>query len=269
MMQEIAFVDSGIGGLPYLSALREKLPQAPIIYVADNKNFPYGSKDETQIRKGMLELVASILKRYNPSLLVVACNTASVVALETLRSNFSVPFVGIVPAVKPAAIASKTRSIGVLATERTIKGDYLEALITKYANDCRVTKVAASELISLIEKDPFIEDPLAFKRLFEEARVSFERQSVDTVVLGCTHFLHVAKEFEQYFANRFTIMDSRDGVVNQTLRIIESLGLMQGYESILESDHTAKQLFLSKEVVNSSLYQRVASRYGLSFGGII
>ncbi|HUX19839.1 MAG TPA: aspartate/glutamate racemase family protein, partial [Spirochaetia bacterium] len=138
----VVFYDSGIGGLPYLAWVRERRPDAHFIYVGDNEHFPYGEKTHEELRRIAVSVVGRILTRFDPQLVVVACNTASVVALAELRARYPVAFVGVVPAVKPAAERSRGRRIALLATTRTVGDAYSEKLIKEYASDCTVVRIA-------------------------------------------------------------------------------------------------------------------------------
>ncbi|MBN2625604.1 MAG: aspartate/glutamate racemase family protein, partial [Spirochaetales bacterium] len=139
--QPVGFLDSGIGGIPYLVKLREKLPRENYIYLADHANFPYGEKSVEQIRASVLQATDRLLTISRPKLIVLACNTASVSALQVLREYVDIPVVGVVPAVKPAASLSGRRTIGVLATESTVNAPYLDGLIEQFARDFRVVRV--------------------------------------------------------------------------------------------------------------------------------
>ena len=237
----LAFIDSGVGGIPYLAHLRTRLPGAPLVYVADNLNFPYGPKSESEIRQGVLAMTRRLLERYRPELVVVACNTASMLALEALRAEFDIDFVGVVPAVKPAALHSRARSIGVMATE----------------------------LIGAIERDPFMDDAGNYRRLLDDIGTRFAAEGVDTIVLGCTHFLMLKPELLAHFGNGFTILDSREGVTNRTLHLLEEHGCLDDYRA-LEAGQAGPSVFhLTADIQGPSVYERVAGAYGLQFGGTL
>ena len=139
----IAFLDSGVGGLPYLEMAREHLPKENFIYLADRKNFPYGTKSAEEVFAAVAVLTDRILAAEKPKVFVLACNTMSVVALTRLRKLYPrLPFVGVVPAVKPAAERTKVKRIGVLATNRTLQDAYLDDLIRRFASSCEVVRVA-------------------------------------------------------------------------------------------------------------------------------
>lgn len=261
----IAFIDSGIGGLPYLRHLRQALPGASYAYVADNRNFPYGTKSADEVCAAAVDMTERLLRRYDPALVVVACNTASMHALDALRRRFPYDFVGVVPAVKPAARLSRSRSIGVMASERALIGDYFDRLVAEHAADCRVVRYPATELIRAIETDPFMEDRQAYLDLMSDIRACFRSQSVDTIVLGCTHFLHVDRELRAVFGDEFALLDSREGVSRQTMRRLQALGVLDGLRRA--DPAAAAGSFHLTAPDPSPLYPKVAAAFGLAFGG--
>ena len=214
----VVFIDSGIGGLPYLAAVRRLLPGVRLVYAADRERFPYGDKQPADIVEAVVSIAGRLVERERPRLIVIACNTASVVALDDLRRRFPLPFVGTVPAVKPAAAWSRSRRIGVLATQRTVEGDYLRGLVEKFAGGCEVVGLPANDLVVFVENE--LHRASAVERTAraaaEAARV--RDAGVDTVVLGCTHFLHLEAELRAAFGPDVTLVDSRDGVARQAAR---------------------------------------------------
>src|SRR4051812_8623293 len=143
--------DSGVGGLSVLAATRKLLPNAPIVYAADSAGYPYGTKSEAEIASRVPALLGRLVERYHPRLVVIACNTASTIALAHVRSALDLPVVGTVPAIKPAALQSKTRAIGVLGTDATIRQPYVDRLAAEFARDCLVLRHGSAELVDLAE----------------------------------------------------------------------------------------------------------------------
>ncbi len=215
----IAFLDSGIGGVPYLSAAMAASPDDRFVYYADNRNFPYGERSVDEVRELVVEAVERLVELADPRTIVVACNTASVVALDVLRNRFDVPFVGVVPAIKPAATLVGAGRIGVLATARTVEDEYVARLIRTFAPENEVELVAAGGLVELIEQrlGSFSRDELDRALAAPAARL-LERE-VDAVVLGCTHFIHVRADVERLLGDGAHVVDSVDGVVRQTFRV--------------------------------------------------
>lgn len=151
MSRPVLFFDSGVGGLSVLAAVKKALPEAPILYVADNGGFPYGTKSEEEIATRVPALLGRLVERYDPALLVIACNTASTIALPFIRSALQIPVVGTVPAIKPAALLSKSHVFGVLGTEATIRQPYVDHLSEEFASDCTVIRQGSANLVTLAE----------------------------------------------------------------------------------------------------------------------
>ncbi|MEN9834766.1 MAG: hypothetical protein RL011_959 [Pseudomonadota bacterium] len=193
----IGVFDSGIGGLSILAAVKSKVPSARFVYAADNAHFPYGTRSRDEIIKLTSATVRAMLKRAKLDIVIIACNTASTAALKSLREQFSVEFVGVVPAVKPAAAATRTKCIGLLATPTTIAGDYTNDLIRSHAPEIRVVRVGSRRLVELAElklrglnvavNDVRAEIMPLFNQLFNQLSPA-SSNAVDAVVLGCTHF---------------------------------------------------------------------------------
>src|ERR671933_514413 len=147
----LLFFDSGVGGLSVLQPTRELLPNAPIVYAADSAGFPYGRKSEKEIASRVPALLGRLVERFRPRLAVIACNTASTIALDHVRSALDLPVVGTVPAIKPAAESSTTRVIGVLGTEATVRQPYVDDLASRFAADCTLIRHGSPELVELAE----------------------------------------------------------------------------------------------------------------------
>jgi glutamate racemase len=258
----IAFIDSGVGGLPYLASTRRFVPGKRMVYAADRENFPYGEKSAEEITRSVLSLTDRLIRKEDPRLIVVACNTMSVVALAALRSRFSLPFVGVVPAVKPAAAASRAKCVGVLATQRTVEGRYLKDLIEKHAAGCRVASLPAADLVSFVEEDYFRSTPEERRARVRREAELFRREGVDTVVLACTHFLHLEEEFKAELGKGIAVVDSREGVARQVARLLDGA----------EAAHDERQgdcLYLTGPNPIEERYVFFARKFGLSLAGII
>ena len=147
----LLFFDSGVGGLSVLGPTRALLPNAPIVYAADSAGFPYGKRSEAEIATRVPALLGRLVERFRPRLVVIACNTASTIALDHARSALDLPVVGTVPAIKPAAEISKTRVIGVLGTEATVRQPYVDDLAARFAADCTMIRHGSPELVELAE----------------------------------------------------------------------------------------------------------------------
>jgi glutamate racemase len=221
-MQPVVFIDSGVGGLPYYGAFKRAAPDRPVVYVADRANFPYGPKSREELSSILVDLGRRIVSRFDPEMVVVACNSASVSALGPLRSALpDIPVVGTVPAVKPAALFSRKRRIGVLATERTVRDPYIAYLSERFAPDCTMVGIAAPELVEFVEKR-FLAATVADRLSVAAGYIDrFRSLDVDAVVLGCTHFLFLAEEFSQSAVPDIAVFDSREGVAKRALAVLE------------------------------------------------
>jgi glutamate racemase len=219
--EPIAFLDSGVGGLPYLAHTRRAFPDRRYVYVADRENFPYGEKGDSLIIEASITLTERLIAREHPCLVVVACNTMSVVALAALRARFPLPFVGVVPAVKPAASLSRRRRVGVLATRQTVEGDYLKRLVETHAQGCSVVSLPAAGLVQYVECEMYRADAREKAERVRREVERFRDVTIDALVLGCTHFLHLEEEFRSLLENEgITLVDSREGVTRQVARLL-------------------------------------------------
>jgi glutamate racemase len=195
----ILFFDSGVGGLSVLGPTRELLPNAPIIYAADSAGFPYGKRSEAEIASRVPALLGRLVERYHPRLAVIACNTASTIALDHVRSALDLPVVGTVPALKPAAETSKSRVIGVLGTEATVRQPYVDDLAAKFAADCTIIRHGSPELVELAEAKLAGEE-INLDAIRKAAQPMFDADGrIDTVVLACTHFPLLQDELRAAF----------------------------------------------------------------------
>ena len=184
----ILFFDSGVGGLSVLGPTRALLPNAPIVYAADSAGFPYGKRSEADLAVRVPELLGRLVELFQPRLAVIACNTASTIALDHARAALDLPIVGTVPAIKPAAELSRTRVIGVLGTEATVRQPYVDDLAAKFAFDCTIIRHGSPELVELAEAT-LGGDEIALDAVRTAVQPMFDVDDrIDTIVLACTHF---------------------------------------------------------------------------------
>jgi glutamate racemase len=199
----ILFFDSGVGGLSVLAPTRALLPNAPIVYAADNAGFPYGKKSEAELASRVPALLGQLVERYRPRLAVIACNTASTIALDHARSALALPIVGTVPAIKPAAEMSKTRVIGVLGTEATVRQPYVDDLAAKFASDCTLIRHGSPAMVELAEAK-LAGETVSADAVRAAVQPMFDApdgERIDTVVLACTHFPLLEDELRAAFPN--------------------------------------------------------------------
>lgn len=192
----LLFFDSGVGGLSVLAPVRALLPQAPLVYAADSAGFPYGIRSEAEISARVPALLGRLAERYRPRLIVIACNTASTIALAHVRAALDIPVVGTVPAIRPAALLSKTRTIGVLGTEATVRQPYVANLTAEFAADCTVIRHGSADLVQLAEAKLRGEslDPARFRAVLNGLFDQPGGTSIDVIVNACTHFPLVSEE---------------------------------------------------------------------------
>jgi glutamate racemase len=220
----IGLFDSGAGGLTILSALRQELPHEDYIFFGDTAHCPYGNRSEANITDLSLQ-AGQFLVDQGAKLMIVACNTASQIALNVLRATFSIPIVGIVPAVKPAARLTKHGRIGVLATNRTTQTAYLQHLVAEFASDIEVHAIGCPELVTLVERGE-----LEGAKVEEQLRLSLApllTKDVDVIVLGCTHFPALRTAIEHVVGNTIQVIDSSTAIVRRTQSVLDAEGLIR------------------------------------------
>src|SRR5262249_48519630 len=188
----ILVFDSGLGGLTVFREVVKARPDASYVYVADDAFFSYGRHSETQLVGRVVPLMGELITAHAPDLVVIACNTASTLVLPHLRARFAVPFVGTVPACKPACMASRSRLVSVLGTDATVQREYTRALIRDFGQGCDVTLVGSEHLASLAEAAlhetaPAIDDHMIAREIAPSFVTAGDRRT-DTIVLACTHY---------------------------------------------------------------------------------
>ncbi|ARU15229.1 glutamate racemase [Croceicoccus marinus] len=213
----ILVFDSGVGGLTVLDALRRKLPQAPVIYAADNAGLPYGEKSEAEIAARVAGLLGRMTERFQPRLACIACNTASTIALGMVRDVLNIPIVGTVPAIKPAAAMTRTGVIGLIGTGATIRQVYVDRLEAEFAADKTLLRLAAPGLVAAAEAklrgEPV--DPAVIARTMSAMRAMDGGERIDTLVLACTHFPLLADELAQAFGPGVAMIDGAEGIARR------------------------------------------------------
>lgn len=187
MPAPIVVFDSGVGGLSVLAHIRDQLPQSPLVYVCDNAALPYGTKPNDWLNDRIIAVCEAAVQRVDARALVVACNTASTLALDALRERLQIPVIGTVPAIKPAASATATGEIALLATSATVHRPYLDRLIAEFASHCTVLRIPADGLVTQAER-LLSGAPVDSAEIEAALAPLWAHPRVDTVVLGCTHF---------------------------------------------------------------------------------
>ncbi len=213
----LLFFDSGIGGLSVLAATRALLPNAPVVYAADSAGFPYGTRTEAEIAARVPALLGRLAERYHPRLIVIACNTASTIALAAVRSALDLPIVGTVPAIKPAALVSRTRIIGVLGTDATVRQPYVDDLAARFAADCTVIRHGSADLVEAAEAQlrGDVVDPARFGAALAGLFGQAGGDAIDTVVLACTHFPLVVDDLATAAGRPISFVDGSAGIARR------------------------------------------------------
>lgn len=220
--KRVLFFDSGVGGLSIYRAVRAINNDIEAYYLFDNESFPYGDKEDVFLIDRVKTLIESASNQFDLSAIVVACNTASTVALPELRDHIKLPIVGVVPAIKPAAKISKNKIIGLLATPGTTSRKYTDNLISEFASDCKIIKVGDANLAIIAEKrlsSGFV-DKKAIARIVAPFLNKDESKRPDTVVLGCTHYPFV-KDVIQEIMPKVTFIDSGEAIGRRVKDVIK------------------------------------------------
>ncbi|MFM5954181.1 MAG: glutamate racemase [Novosphingobium sp.] len=217
----VLLFDSGVGGLSVLAELRKALPDAPVIYAADNGGLPYGTKTEAEVAARVCGLLGRMSERFAPRLICIACNTASTIALAMVRDVLNVPIVGTVPAIKPAAERTRSGTIGLLGTAATIRQPYVDRLAAEFAADKRLLRFAAGELVGAAEEKLRGQsvDPAVYARAATGLREQPGGERIDTVVLACTHFPLVQPELAAAFGPEVRFIDGAAGIARRIVHL--------------------------------------------------
>ena len=259
----VVFLDSGLGSLPYGSFFHSHNAAEKLICLADRANFPYGSKSSENLISLLDELTSKLVSFYNPKILVLACNTASVTALAFLREKYTAfPIVGTVPAVKPAVTASRTRRVGILGTERTIDDPYIRVLAERFGPDCDIMAEAAPELVQFVEGRYASSTSAQRSAVVSPYVEKFRTSGVDSVVLGCTHFLLLLDEFRMAAGNDMAVFDSVEGVCRRVEAILDE------EEGVLRAGRAANGkeplLVVTGGYSLESYWEQFSTRFGFS-----
>ncbi len=227
----VGFFDSGLGGTCILNAFKKLLPQESTVYIADRKNCPYGNKNPEEIIKLSEAIVDRLISEYNVKMVVVACNTATAAAIDFLRNKHKeIPFIGIEPAIKPAILESKSKVVAVLATQGTFNGRLYKETSARFAGDTQIIMSVADEFVQLVENNE-----TQSTRAEEIVKAKIEpllKAGADHIVLGCTHFPHLADTMKKIIQGRGQIVEPSLPVAKHAQRILEKFNLLTDENSI-------------------------------------
>ncbi len=219
----IGIFDSGIGGTSIWMEIQQLLPNENCIYLADSKNAPYGEKSPEEILRLSIKNTELLLQN-NCKLIVVACNTATTNAIAYLRKNYSVPFIGIEPAIKPAALHSKSKKIGVLATKGTLASSLFHSTAKHHAGDITILEQQGTGLVELIESGQLNSDTT--RELLNSFLRPMLAKGIDHLVLGCTHYPYLIPVLKELLPKNVKIIDSGEAVARQTKVVLENYDLL-------------------------------------------
>ena len=213
----IGLFDSGVGGTSIWKEVHALLPNESTIYLADSKNAPYGQKTQEEIIELSKKNTAFLLEN-NCKLIIVACNTATTNAIKVLRATYDIPFIGIEPAIKPAALHSKTQKIGILATQGTLNSELFHQTVALYS-DVKVVEQIGFDLVTLIENGEMHSKRMT--QLLNDYLLPMVAEDIDYLVLGCTHYPYLIPQIKKIIPKNIKIIDSGEAVAKQTKHILE------------------------------------------------
>jgi glutamate racemase len=219
----IGIFDSGIGGLSIFNEIHKLMPNENIIYLADSKNAPYGEKSKEKIIEFSIKNTDFLLEK-GCKIIVVACNTASTNAVKELREKYDIPFIRIQPAIKPAALGSKTKSVGILATKGTLKSDLLYETSQKFAKGIEVIEQRGDGIVELIEAGKM--HSLEMEELLKKYLYPMLEKKIDHLVLGCTHYPFLIPQLSEIIGYKVNIIDSGEAIARQTKHILSTENLL-------------------------------------------
>lgn len=249
----IVIFDSGLGGTSILSEIIIRLPHEDIIYLADSKNAPYGEKPLSEIIR-LSQKNTDLALEFGAKTVVVACNTATTNAIAILREKYNLPFIGIEPAIKPAALNSKTKRIGILATKGTLTSELFQHTSQTFAKDTKVVEVIGRDIVEAVESG-FLDNPVFIESLKQQVQI-FIDENIDILVLGCTHYPYIIPILKQLLPESIKIIDSGYAVARQTENILKTRNLNNTSENI-----GSLKIFTNKP--NENIIHKLNPSFGL------
>jgi glutamate racemase len=258
--QAIGIFDSGVGGLSIAKCIHQNLPNESLIYVADNQFAPYGDKSSAKIIE-RVNKISDWLIQQRVKAIVVACNTATVTAIDQLRLRVSIPIIGVEPAIKPAAIQSKTQKIALLVTEATAINTRFLSLVNRHKNGADIFIQPCPGLVEFIEQGSHESTECHF--LLNRLLQPLLKKNIDTLVLGCTHYPFVSSMIKNIVGDKITIMETAQPVTEQLIRQLTNNNLLAN------GDHAFQQTFLSSKMSShqatlmSTLFEKNSSLQSL------
>jgi glutamate racemase len=245
----IGLFDSGIGGTSIWKEIHSLLPHEDSIYLADSKNAPYGQRPKQEIIELSFKNTDYLLE-HGAKIIVVACNTATTNAIKELRAKYNIPFIGIEPAIKPAAIHTKTGAIGILATKGTLSSELFTQAVSGFKN-IKVVEQVGYNLVSLIENGKI--NSAEIKELLQEYLQPMIEANIDHLVLGCSHYPYLIPQIQEILPKQVKIIDSGEAVARQTKKVLQANGLLN---SSLNKSHQTFYTNSNPEVLSTILQDK-------------
>ena len=246
LAHHILIFDSGVGGFSIVNAIKAETDSVYFSYLVDDALFPFGDKSKTLLLQRSQRLFKQAIALTQPDLIVIACNTASTLILPSLRQFTSIPIIGVVPAIKPAAELSQSRKIGLLATQSTLNNSYITQLKNQFAQDCQLIKFDAQPLVTLCEKYFLTGDNI--NNELEHWIASLKEKETDINILGCTHFPLIKQQLEAYWPRPVKWIDSGIAIAERTKFLLAKKQILL---------NTQAQLLFTQPQVNQSLFNKL------------
>ncbi|WP_299065567.1 glutamate racemase [uncultured Polaribacter sp.] len=249
----IGFFDSGVGGTSILKEVITLLPSENTIYLSDSKNAPYGQKSKDEIIALCVKNTEFLLAK-KCKIIVVACNTATTNAIDFLREKYAIPFIGIEPAIKPAALVTKTKIIGILATKGTLNSSLFEKTSNSISKDITIKETIGKGLVELIEAGKLNSEEI--NQLLLQYLNPMIESDIDSLVLGCTHYPYLIPQIRKIVGSKIKIIDSGEAVARQTKAILEKNGLIKNDSKngshiiYINKDKTALKNLITNKSIN-------------------
>lgn len=250
-VKQLLIFDSGVGGLSIFQEVIKQSHNVNCYYLSDNAFFPYGELGEIELITRLTILLTAFVKKHPVDMIIIACNSASTVALQSLRGHFSIPVVGVVPAIKPAGLLTQNGVIGLVATPATIDRDYTKQLINEFADDKQVLNIGSTMLVKLAEQK--LQGKPIDKQCLQQVFEPWLTLSVqpDTLVLGCTHFPLLKSEINHCFDGKVNLVDSGEAIANRVAALLANDDSQHGVSyNAFYTKQDEKQLSLETAFMN-------------------
>jgi glutamate racemase len=264
LIQTVGVFDSGVGGLSLLKCMRDELPEEDFIYVADSGYAPYGDKSVEYIEKRSFAITEFLIEM-NAKAIVVACNTATAAAIAKMRAEFNLPIIGMEPGVKPAISATRSRTVGIMATTETLKSEKFKLLSSRFCSECNIVTQACPGLVEQVEQYDLTGEKT--RELLKRYIGGLLSKGSDTIVLGCTHYLFLVDAIREIAGKEIKVIDTGVAVAREVKRRLEAATLLSGPGSAgKESFWTSgDDIRLQKIIENiwgkDNVIKRLPSRY--------